>query len=506
MNERNKRNNTPLVIGLDASTTATKAIAWNNRGEIIASARETVPLSSPLPNYYEQDPEDWWTSARKVLHHISHQVNPERIKALAISNQRETFAPLDHNGNCLRPAIVWLDERCKDEVERLAVKIGKKKIHRITGKPVDYAPVVYRLAWMQKNEPHLFKMIHMICDVHTYLVWKLTGSFKTSWASADPLGLFDIKSKQWSSPILNCLALRKDQLPRAYCPGTVLATLSKDAAALTGLLPDTFVIAGGGDGQAAGSGVNALSPERTYLNLGTAVVAGVYGTRYRTSNAFRTLLSCSDKGFYYESSLRAGTFAIDWLIKKILKINPAARDDFYGELEKEATQVPAGSDNLFHLPYLCGVMNPYWDINARGAFIGLSSSHTQGHLYRAMLEGIAFEILLALFIVEKTIGTEIQDLIAIGGGASSEMWCRIIADITGKNVCVPRHTEASSLGAGIAASVGAGLHQSFRTAANEMTGIKQIIRPDRKQYRKYQTLFAVYKKIYPALKKCSVIR
>jgi sugar (pentulose or hexulose) kinase len=505
MNESNKQINTPLVIGLDASTTATKAIAWNNRGEIIASAREAIPLSSPLPHYYEQDPEDWWTSARKALLHITRQVNPQRIKAIAISNQRETFVPIAHNGSCLRPAIVWLDERCKDEVEQFAGKIGKKKIHRITGKPVDYAPVVYRLAWMQRNEPHLFKKIHTVCDVHTYLVWKLTGSFKTSWASADPLGLFDIKSRQWSSPILKCLALRIDQVPRAYCPGTVLATLSKDAAKLTGLLPDTSVIAGGGDGQAAGSGVNALSPERAYLNLGTAVVAGVYGTRCRISNAFRTILSCSDKGFYYESSLRAGTFAIDWLIKNILNVEPAARTDIYRELEKDSTRIPAGSDNLFHLPYLCGVMNPYWDINARGAFIGLSSSHTRAHMYRAMLEGICFEILLALSTVEKAIGTEIRDLVVIGGGASSGMWCRIIADITGKNICLPRFTEASSLGAGIAASVGAGMHRSFIQAANEMTGIKQIIRPDRKQYRKYQTLFGVYKKIYPAIKKCSVI-
>lgn len=494
-------NEASFVIGLDSSTTATKAIAWNNRGEIMASAREPIPLSSPRPNYYEQDPDDWWASAQKALQSITRQVDPKTIKALAISNQRETFVPLDRDSGCLRPAIVWLDERCKDEVEWFSRKIGKRKIHRITGKPVDYAPVVYRVAWMKRNEPELFDKIYKICDVHTYLVWKLTGSFKTSWASADPLGLFDLKNKKWSPAILSALEISREQLPGAYPPGTVLGTLSEEVSAITGLMKDTLVIAGGGDGQAAGSGVNALSSDRAYLNLGTAVVAGVYGTSFRTTNAFRTMNSCSDTGYYYECSLRAGTFAIDWFIKNILGTDPASQPGIYQHLEQGAQQIPAGSSNLLHLPYLCGVMNPYWDIDARAAFIGLSSSHTSAHMYRAILEGIAFELLLTLTHVEKAIHTKVRDLIAIGGGASSDLWCRIIADTTGKNICLPHTTEASCLGAGIAAAAGTGLYQTFKQAAGEMTGIRKTIKPDKQLYRKYQTLFAVYRNIYPKLKK-----
>lgn len=490
---------TSCVIGLDSSTTATKAIAWNDKGVIVASAREPIPLSSPQAHYYEQNPDDWWLSAQKALQSITGQVDPGSIKALAISNQRETFVPLGRDKNYLRPAIVWLDERCKDEVVRFSRRIGRRRIHRITGKPVDYAPVVYRVAWMKRNEPALFKNIHKICDVHTYLVWKLTGSFKTSWASADPLGLFDLKNKKWSQPILSALELQENQLPHAYSPGTVLGTLSGEASAATGLLKDTLVVAGGGDGQAAGSGVNALTSERAYLNLGTAVVSGVYGQYYKTSNAFRTLNSCSDTGFYYECSLRAGTFAIDWFIKNILGKDPVTYPGIYHQLEQDAEQVSPGSCPLLHLPYLCGVMNPYWDINARAAFIGLSSSHTSVHMYRAILEGIAFELLFTLSLVEAAIHTKVQELIAIGGGSSSSLWCRIIADITGKKICLPYTTEASCLGAGIAASVGAGLHPSFSRAAGEMTGIKKVITPDMQQQRIYQTLFKSYKKMYSNL-------
>jgi sugar (pentulose or hexulose) kinase len=490
-----------LVIGLDCSTTATKAFAFDRKGNVVARAHEPIPLLSPKPHRYEQDPADWWSSAQKALKQITRRINPERISAIAVSNQRETFVPLGRDGNSLRPAIVWLDERCKDEVEQFSRKVGQTRIHRITGKPPDYAPVVYRLAWMKKHEPKLFRNIGMICDVHSYIVWKLTRAFKTSWASADPLGLFDLEKKRWSPMILSALELDENQLPETFRPGTVLGTISRDASVLTGLSVDTAVVAGGGDGQAAGLGSNVLARERAYLNLGTAVVAGVYGKQYRTSKAFRTMSSCSESGYYYECSLRAGTFAVDWFTKEILKIDPSRQPDIYKQLESEARQVSPGSDGLLHLPYLCGVMNPYWDANARGAFVGLSSAHHRGHLYRSILEGIAFEQLLAINAVERIIGTKVREFVAIGGGATNDLWCHILADVTGRNICLPENTEASALGAAIAAAVGIGWHRTFKEAADKMTMVKTTIRPEKKNQGEYQRLYLEYERIYPSLAK-----
>jgi len=494
-----KRKNS-VVIGLDCSTTGTKAIAFKRKGRIIAYAYEAIPLFSPKPHYYEQDPDDWCISTQKVLRKIVGQINPKNIKALAVSNQRETFVTLKKNGDCLRPAIIWLDERCKDEVEPFARKIGKNKIHSITGKPPDYAPVVYRLAWMKKHEPELFKKIGMICDVHAYIVWKLTRSFKTSWASADPLGLFDLRNKRWSSRILNALNLKENQFPETYRPGTILGKVTNEASELTGLNTNTLIATGAGDGQTAGTGSNALTPKRAYLNLGTAVVAGVYGKRYRISKAFRTMGSCSESGYYYECSLRAGTFAIDWLIKKILKIDLRQEFDIYRRLENEARHIAAGCDGLLHLPYLCGVMNPYWDINARGAFTGLSASHNRGHMYRSILEGIAFEQLFAIEAVEKSIGKRIKEFVVIGGGSTSNLWCQILADVTNKNICIPQNTEASSLGAAIAAAVSIGWYRTFKDAANKMTGTKKTIKPNKNNHKIYKQLFIAYKNIYPGLR------
>jgi xylulokinase len=213
------------------------------------------------------------------------------------------------------------------------------------------------------------------------------------------------------------------------------------------------------------------------------------------------MASCSESGYYYECSLRAGTFAIDWFIGKVLKVDRLKQPDAYKQLEKEARQVPVGSGGMLHLPYLCGVMNPYWDMDARGAFLGLSSSHHRGHMYRAILEGIAFEQLLAMNAVEEETGTKVQDLMAIGGGAASSLWCSILADVTGRNICIPENTEASALGAAIAAAVGTGWYRTFAEAAKKMTGIRRRIAPDAQNHKKYQQLFLNYAKLYPALKK-----
>ena len=492
-----------IVVGIDSSTTATKAIAWDYDGNKIAEGSSPIKLFSPRPNYYEQDPEDWWRSLTLSVKQLTRQVSKERIIAMSISNQRETFVGLDKDDRPVRPAIIWLDERCKSNVDAFAARIGEDLIHRITGKPKDYAPVVYRLDWMREHEKDSYKKVAKFCDVHTWLVRKLTGDFKTSWASADPLGIFDLKSKIWSSEIIKELDITADQLPETFKPGTLLGFVSEDAAAATGLKAGTKVIAGGGDGQAAGLGVNALAPQRAYLNLGTAVVSGTYSQNCIIDRSFRTMTSCSDEGYYCETSLRSGTFLIDWFIQQVLKINPVQNTGIFRQLEEEAGHIEPGSEGLMVLPYWNAVMNPYWDPDARGCIIGLSSSHHRGHLYRAILEGIAMEQSLATKAVEKSTGKITEEFALIGGGARSKLWRRIIADVSGKKLLNMSSGEASSLGAGITASVGAGWFPTFGKAADSMVHISGITEPNPGNAELYNDLLIRYKQIYPAIKEIS---
>ena len=489
-----------IVIGVDSSTTATKAISWDSSGKNIAEGSSPIRLFSPQPNYYEQNPDDWWHSMAESLQKLTHQIDKERITALSIANQRETFVGLNKHGKPVRPAIIWLDERCKTIVDKFAAIIGEDRIHQITGKPKDYAPVVYRLAWMKENEKVIFRKVAKFCDVHTYLVYKLTGHYKTSWASADPMGIFDLENKTWSQEILNQLNITPQQLPEVYCPGTVLGYVTKSAAEATGLRTGTKVIAGGGDGQVAGLGVNALTPERAYLNLGTAVVSGTFAKNYLIDRSFRTMACCSEEGYYCETSLRSGTFLVDWFIQKVLKIDPVLKPYIYRQLEEEAEQIEPGSEGLMILPYWNAVMNPYWDPDARGCIIGLSSGHHRGHLYRAILEGIALEQALATEAVEKATNEKTKEFAVIGGGARSKLWRQIIADASGVKVLNMSSDEASSLGAGISAAVAAGWFPSFREATASMVHVKGITEPDPQNADRYHIQLSEYKKLYPAIR------
>ena len=435
-----------------------------------------------------------------ALQELFQQVTPAAVAAISISNQRETFVPLGRNGAPVRPAIVWLDQRCEAEVAWLAEQVGNERIHQITGKPPDMAPVAYRIAWMLRREKELFHHTTMFADVHAYLAWRLTGVFRTSWASADPLGLFDMQRKKWSPEVLGALDLSPDQLPQTVCPGTVIGAVGELAAALTGLNSGTPVVAGGGDGQAAGLGVNALAGGRAYLNLGTAVVSGIYSPEYRVGNAWRTMGSCTGEGYYFETSLRAGTFLTGWFAHEVCQ---ASENDagIFQELEAESSAVPIGSDGLLALPYWGAVMTPYWDPRARGCFVGLSGSHRRGHMYRSLLEGIALEQALVTGMIESVTGVPVKEFIAIGGGAASDLWCQIMADTTGKPVRRSRTLEASSLGAAICAVVGAGWYATAADAAEAMSDkTLRDMQPSTQNRRRYVELLGIYRELYPNLR------
>ena len=490
-----------LVVGLDSSTTATKAIAWTRDGRLVAEARAPVPLARPAPDRYEQDPEDWWRAAVAALRSLTAAVDPARIAALGIANQRETFVALDAAGAPVRPAIIWLDERCRPAVDGFAARVGEDRLHRLTGKPKDTAPVAYRLAWMAGAEPEAYAGVARFVDVHAYLTWRLTGRFGTSWASADPFGLVDMAARRWAAPVLEALALTPDRLADPAGPGQVLGAVTADAAAATGLRGGTLVAAGGGDGQLAGLGVNALAPGTAYLNLGTAVVAGIQTRRYATGMAWRTMISGAAAGYTLETSLRSGTFLLDWAVREVFGAGAQPDPAIYRRLESDAAEIAPGADGLLVLPYWNGVMTPYWEAGARGAMIGFTSGHRRGHVWRAVLEGIALEQAMVTHLVEDGTGERVERLIAVGGGAASDLWCQIVADTAGVPVHRSATVEASCLGAAMCAAVGAGWHETSDAAAAAMAGPAAArFAPDPDAMARYRQIMPVYRDLYPALR------
>jgi xylulokinase len=487
-----------VVIGIDSSTQSTKAIAWNAKGNALAEGRGPIGLSNPALGHFEQDPAEWWRSTVTALSEVMRTVDKRAVQGVAISNQRETQGFFAADGTSVRPATLWLDERARREVKEFPKKVGgAERVHAITGRHPDLTPGLYRLAWMQRHEPEVFARVDCVADVQAALVQRLCGGgFRTSWSSADPSGLFDLRAKTWSAEILDALELDRSRLPETHPPATELGRVTADAAAVTGLAEGTPVYAGGGDGQVAGLGTNCTSPDRAYINLGTAVVSGVWSPDYHYGHAWRTEIAAQGTGYILENCLRSGAFLVNWFVDQFV---PGGRTpEVWAKLEADALALPIGSEGVMVQPYWSGCMDPHWDIDARGVILGLSGSHKPAHVYRAILEGITLDQVMRTRATEAAMGHEVAHYVAIGGGASSPLWRQMLADASGKPVLLSPTVEASALGAGMLAAAGAGLYGSIEEAAREMSGATRQIDPDPSTASRWSELLDIYHGIFQA--------
>ncbi len=487
------------VIGIDCSTTATKAVVWDEHGREVAEGRATFELSSPHPNWGEQNAEDWWESTKTALRRAAQVVDTRRIGAIGITHQRESFVCLNEDDHPIRPAILWLDSRATDEV----AKYGSEEVHRITGKPPNPTPGWYKMLWLREHEPNTLDRAARVVDVHAFLVYRMTGHWRTSWATADPMGLVDLQSFEYSDTLLDTVGLNREQMPELYAPGDVIGELTEDVAREVGLPAGLPVVSGVGDGQAAGLGANITEPGRAYLNLGTAVVSGTYSDNYSWGNEYRVLAGPVPRTYTMETLLAAGTFTISWFVENFAGVN--AEDLKLGLsteqiLETAAALLSPGSDGLLAVPYLNNALTPYWDFNARGILVGLTGAHGKAHVYRAILEGIAYEQRLMTDGAESGLEKPVEHVIALGGGSNSSLWCQMLADIMQRPVSVAQETESTCLGSGMLAAAACGIHGSIKEAAEAMSGVAARYEPDEARTGKYENLYEVYKELYPSLR------
>ncbi|MGH3087463.1 MAG: xylulokinase [Rubrobacteraceae bacterium] len=487
------------VIGIDCSTTATKAVVWDGNGNAVAEGRATFELSSPKPDWGEQNAEDWWESTKTALRRAAQVVDTRRIGAIGITHQRETFVCLNEDDHPIRPAILWLDSRAKEEVDRY----GSEEVHRITGKPPNPTPGFYKMLWLREHEPATMERAVKVADVHAFLVHRMTGHWRTSWATADPLGLVDMESFEWSDEMLGEVGLGREHMCELFAPGDVIGELREDVAREVGLPAGLPVVSGVGDGQAAGLGADITEPGRAYLNLGTGIVSGTYSENYSYHNEYRVLSGPVPRTYTLETLLPAGTYTVSWFCDKFAHVRAS---DFglalttEQILETAAAQLEPGSDGLFAVPYLNNALMPYWDFDARGIMVGWTGVHGKAHVYRAILEGIAFEQRLMTDGAEKGLEKPIEHLIALGGGSRSALWCQIISDVMQRPISVAREAESTCLGSGMLAAAACGMHPSIKEAASAMSGTNAHFEPDEKQSARYDELYKIYKDIYPSLR------
>lgn len=491
-----------LILGIDSSTTACKAVVWDTNGQVVSSGRSNLTIQLPQPGWHEQVAESWWRALVRALRQALRGVEANRLAGLAIAHQRETFVPVDRTGQALRPGILWMDERAAGLLEEMERAVSGVDFHRMTGKPLSANLTAAKVSWLRAYEPKIFARTAHYLDVHAYLLKRLTGELVTGWGCADPTGLFDMTRHEWSADVLRACGVSANQLPPAHPPGSVIGRINRKAARATGLPVGLPVAAGLGDGQAGGVGANICAPGAAYLALGTSVISGSFSAKYVVDSAFRTMTGGDENSYLLETVLLGGTYTLDWLLKTFLGKRGAAITRTRAEMDRGLMEIPPGSDGLVLVPYWNTAMNPYWDASASGIVAGWRGNHRPAHFYRAILEGIAMELRLQFDGVEAALDRPLDRLVAMGGGAQSAGWCQIIADVLGKPVHRTAAAETAALGAGILAAVGAGLYATTAEAAAAMTHWEaQAFTPRPEEQTFYTQLYEeVYRPLYPALR------
>jgi len=410
--------------------------------------------------------------------------------------------PVDRTGRPLRNAITWMDERSRPQLTEVERRIGKERLHHISGKPLSVTISMTKMLWLRQHEPDILQRAHKILDVHAFLVHRLTGCYRTSLACADPTGLIDMQAGTWSQAVLDACGLREDQLSELVPVGGEIGRVSAEAASATGLPAGLPLIAGLGDGQSAGLGANITTPNRAYLNLGTCIIGGFFSPGYLCDLAFRTMIAPLPGAYFLEHALKGGVFTIAWFVEKFASDLRGLNLPLVAEevLEAAAAKLPPGSDGLMLVPYWNNVMNPYWDAAATGITIGWTGAHGREHFYRAIMEGIAYEQRLAGDAVMKATGVRLDEYITMGGGSKSNLWCQIMADITQVPVVRSTTSEATCLGAGILAAAAAGWYADIPSAAAAMTSTGRRFDPRPEIAERYDRLYGeVYVHLFPAI-------
>jgi xylulokinase len=485
-----------LVLAVDCSTTAAKAVIHDEASRAVAQAARPLRTLQPRPAWHEQDAEQWWVATQgAIAEAVASLADPGRVHALCVTHQRESFVCVDGAGRPLRPAILWLDGRAYEEIAEL----GSSRVHELSGKPPDTTPAIYKLAWLARHEPAVLRDAVYVGDVQAYLAWRLTGKWATSHGSADTLGLFDLRRMDWSPELLDLAGVRLDQLPDLVPAGDLLGTIPGEVARSLGLPGPVPLVAGIGDGQAAGLGLGATAPGVAYLNLGTSMVLGVQSKEYLWDPAFRTLAGILPGTYTLETVLNAAAYVATWCREQF---GEAGAGDIAGaDMEAAAARLPIGAEGLLTLPYWNAAQTPHWDALARGATIGWHGRHTRAHLYRSILEGVGFELRLHLERLEVVTGQRIESIRAVGGGARSPLWIRIVTDITQRPVRVCADPEVSAAGAAALARgfLDRAVHTSSVVAPPALPLGREVL-PDLSTAAGYDALFGVYRRMYPALR------
>lgn len=485
-----------FTLGIDVSTTATKAVLIDPDGAVAGIGASEYPVSRPQPLWSEQDPRLWWDAAVAAVGAALHAAGTTgaEVAAVGLTGQMHGLVLLDAAGAILRPAILWNDQRTAAECDAIRAAVGRERLIAITGNDALTGFTAPKLVWVRDHEPEVWARVAHVLLPKDYVRWKLTGGHAVDKADGAGTQLFDLAARDWSGEVLDALGIQRDWLPETFEGPSTTGVVTPAAAEATGLRVGTPVVAGGGDQAANAVGVGVTDEGTVALSLGTSgvVFAATRAPRFDPAGRVHAFCHAVPGRWHLMSVMLSAAGSLRWFRDAL------APDVPFADLAASAADVPAGAGGLLFLPYLTGERSPHPDPLARGAFVGLTIDHDRRHLTRAVLEGVAFGLRDGL---ELMIGAGLApptQIRASGGGIASPLWRQILADVLGAEIATVTTTEGAAYGAGMLAAVGASWFPTVDDAAAACVRAAPTASPGPDRAR-YDDAYAIYRTLYPAL-------
>lgn len=489
-------------LGIDLGTSSVKVILINEKGKVIGKSSEDYPLHFPHPGWVEQNPEDWWKSTVKAFKKLilNSGIESSNIRGVGLSGQTHSTVILNKNLFPLREAIIWMDQRSYSQVYSLKEKFGDD-LYKITGLPLATGFMAPSLLWLKENEPRTWEKIYKILLPKDYIRLKLTGEIAGDITDACGTLLLDTTKRKWSEEILEKLEILKNWLPSLYESIEVTGYVNKDGAEESTLVSGTPVFAGGADQimGAVGNGIVEEGMGGSILGTGGQFLTCIDSPKIYPRGGLHTIPYALKGKWILMGAILSGGICLDWFFHKVLKEEVSFSPDLYETLFKEASHIPPGSEGLLFLPYLKGERTPHLDSRARGAFIGLSLSHSRGHLIRAIIEGMIY----ALRDTKerfRELGINLSYIVSSGKVGENYLCRKIQADIFNLPVVTLNVKEQSAYGAALVASVGSGVFSGLKEACQRCLKIVERIEPTPENVEIYGQYYEIYRKLYVNLK------